>query len=81
MKRISLFYEPEEFYDVEKFAPSEPFLLLRSGSQPLLLQGSLAAPITLDCVNIYDLIVTYGHITAALPRHLHLWASSDGGFH
>lgn len=68
----SLFYELKEFYDGKKFAPSEPFLLLQSGSQPLLLQGSIPTPITLYCVNIYDLIVTYSHIMSTLCHNLHL---------
>lgn len=48
------------------------FLLLQSGSQPLLLQGSIPTRITLYCVNIYDLIVTYGHIMSTLCHNLHL---------
>lgn len=48
------------------------FLLLQSGSQPLLLQGSVPRHITLYRVNIYDLIVTYDHIRSTLCHNLHL---------
>lgn len=48
-------------------------LPLQSGSQPLLLQGSISTRITLYCVNIYDTVVTYIHIISALCHNLHLW--------
>lgn len=69
-------------YDGKTFAPICSlffffFLLLQSGSQPLLLQGSIPTRITLYCVNIYDLIVTYGHIMSTLCHNLHLKAPSE----